>query len=159
MVWRNAESRRCSAFVFEGGGGIGEQEKWALSVQQFPMKAAPPMPIETALQASTLIMMLDSEISRADVDENSNITIALSDGRIMTVQGTNEEWEESWFLELPVNDPDRRSVVNSMRFSGAYRWKVPWNGERVSRQASSEDRQGARCFAPGVGAFWGDGKA
>jgi hypothetical protein len=86
---------------------IGEQEKWALSVQQFPMKAAPPMPIETALQASTLIMMLDSGISRADVDENSNITIALSDGRVMTVQGKNEEREESWFLELPVDDPDR----------------------------------------------------
>ena len=90
-----------------GNWWIGEPDQWAMSVQQFPMKAAPPMPIETALQASTLIMMLDSEISRVEVGENSNISLVLADGRAMTVQGTNEEWEESWLLELPIDDPDR----------------------------------------------------
>jgi hypothetical protein len=80
------------------------------------MKAAAPMPIETPLQASTLIMMLGSQISRVEVGENSNVSIALSDGRVLTVQGVNEQWEESWFLELPVDDPDREEwsiVCNS----------------------------------------------
>jgi hypothetical protein len=51
--------------------------------------------------------MLDSEISRINVDENSNITIVLSDERVMTIEGMNEDWEESWLLELPIDDPDR----------------------------------------------------
>ncbi len=95
---------------------VGDQENWVLSTQKFPMKAAAPMPIETPLQASTLIMMLGSQISRVEVGENSNVSIALSDGRVLTVQGVNEQWEESWFLELPVDDPDREEwsiVCNS----------------------------------------------
>ncbi len=42
---------------------VGQKEKWEMSVQQFPMKGAPPMPIEAPLQASTLVMLLDIEIS------------------------------------------------------------------------------------------------
>ena len=86
---------------------IGELDKWMVSVQQFPIKAVPPLPKETAIQASTLIMLLGSEILKVDVDENSCITVVLSGGQVMTVQGTNGEWEESWFLELPVDDRDR----------------------------------------------------
>lgn len=41
------------------------------------------------------------------VDENSNLTLVLSDGRVMRVQRINQEWEESWFLELPIDDIDR----------------------------------------------------
>ena len=86
---------------------IGEKEKWTLSVQQFPMKGVPPIPIEAPLQASTLMMMLDSEIFEVRVDEDSNLMLVLSNGQTIAIQGVNEEWEESWFLELPVDDPDR----------------------------------------------------
>jgi hypothetical protein len=86
---------------------IGEKEKWALSLQQFPMKGVPPIPLEAPLQASALMMMLDSEITAVRVDEDSNLTLILSDGKIIAIQGINEEWEESWLLELPVDDPDR----------------------------------------------------
>lgn len=86
---------------------IGEQVKWLSSVEQFPMKADPPMPVETALQASTLIMLLDNEILDVSVNEHGDLALVLSDGRVMTAEGANEEWEESWFLELPIDDPDR----------------------------------------------------
>jgi hypothetical protein len=86
---------------------VGEEEQWALSVQKFPMKGVPPIPLEAPLQASTLMTMLDCEISEVRVDESSNLALVLSDGRVIAVQGRNEEWEESWFLELPVDDPDR----------------------------------------------------
>ena len=86
---------------------IGDQRKWALAVQQFPMKGVTPIPEEAPLQASSLMMMLGIEISAVRVDENSALTLALADGRTLTVEGVNEEWGESWFLELPVDDPNR----------------------------------------------------
>jgi hypothetical protein len=86
---------------------IGEREKWMQAVHNFPMKAAPPMPVETALQASTLIMLLHSQVSRVVVRENSDLTLVLSDGRELTVRGSGGEWDECWFLELPVDDIDR----------------------------------------------------
>ena len=86
---------------------IGDQEKWTLSIQRFPMKGVPPIPPEAPLQASTLMMILDTEISVVRVGENGDLALVLSDGRVMTVQGINPECEESWFLELPVDDIDR----------------------------------------------------
>lgn len=77
---------------------VGQKEKWEMSVQQFPMKGAPPMPIEAPLQASTLVMLLDIEISGSRVDQNGNLVLVLSDGQIITVRGTEEQWTESWFL-------------------------------------------------------------
>ena len=62
---------------------------------------------EAPLQASSLMMMLGIEISAVRVGADSELTLVLADGRILTVEGINEEWEESWFLELPVDDPDR----------------------------------------------------
>ena len=53
------------------------------------------------------MMILDSKISAVRVDENSSLTLVLSDGRVIAIQGMNEEWDESWLLELPVDDPDR----------------------------------------------------
>lgn len=86
---------------------IGEEQSWETSVQQFPIKGVSPMPLEAPLQASTLLMMLDNQISAVRVNEKSDLTLVLSDGRLLTVQGKGGEWEESWFLELPVDDPDR----------------------------------------------------
>jgi hypothetical protein len=103
------ESRIPSLFCLRlrGKWRIGNKQDWAASVQQFPMKGVTPVPAEAPLQASTLMMLLGIEISSVRVDENGELTLVLTDGRLLTVEGVNEEWEESWFLELPVDDPDR----------------------------------------------------
>jgi len=86
---------------------IGDEETWALSVEQFPLKGVPPLAPEAPLQASSLMMILGTGISALRVDGGSNPTFVLSDGRVVRVKGTNKEWEESWFLELPIDDIDR----------------------------------------------------
>jgi hypothetical protein len=86
---------------------IGEQQEWARALQQFPIKGVAPIPEEAPLQASSLMMVLGIEISMVRVDQNSGLALILADGRKLVVEGINEEWEESWFLELPVDDPDR----------------------------------------------------
>ncbi len=86
---------------------VGEEKQWELSVQQFPVKGVAPIAKEAPLQASTIMMMLGCEISAIRANKNSDLTLVLSDGRLVTIAGTNEEWAESWFLELPVDDPDR----------------------------------------------------
>ena len=103
------ESRIPSLFCLRlrGKWRIGEPQEWAMAVQQFQMKGITPMPAEAPLQASTLMLLLGIEILEVRVDENGGLTLVLSDGRLLIVEGLNEEWEESWFLELPVDDPDR----------------------------------------------------
>jgi hypothetical protein len=86
---------------------IGDKDSWVLSVQRFPMKGVAPIPPEAPLQASILMTILDNGISKLRVDEDGTLALVLLDGRVIAVQGTNEELEESWFLELPVDDPDR----------------------------------------------------
>lgn len=108
---------------------VGERAKWTQAVQQFPMKAAPPMPVETALQASTLVMMLDCEVTRVIVSENSDLMLILSDGRRVTVRSTSERWDESWFLELPVDDPDRDQWAIVCDSAGVISGKFPSKAE------------------------------
>jgi hypothetical protein len=86
---------------------IGEEQNWEMLVRQFPIKGVSPISVEAPLQASTLLMMLENRISAVRVNEKSDLTLVLSDGRLLTAVGTGGEWEESWFLELPVDDPDR----------------------------------------------------
>lgn len=86
---------------------IGEKQEWEKSVRDFPIKGIPPIPEEAPLQAGLLMMLLGCGIATIRLDESSGLTLVLSDGRLLTVAGINEDWEESWFLELPVDDPDR----------------------------------------------------
>ncbi|UWZ84341.1 hypothetical protein [Occallatibacter riparius] len=86
---------------------IGSEEEWSTSLKQFPFKGVPPIPLEAPLQASTLMTMLGLGISSLRVNESGGLTLILSDGRVVNIQGTNPEWAESWFLELPIDDVDR----------------------------------------------------
>ncbi len=90
-----------------GNWRIGEKQQWAVSLQEFPMKGIAPIPTEAPLQASILMMLLDIEISTVRVDETGRLTLVLSDERLLTIDGVNDAREEGWFLELPVDDPDR----------------------------------------------------
>lgn len=100
---------------------VGDEREWETSVQQFPIKGTAKVPIEAPLQASSLMTMLDVRISDVEVNQACDLELILSDGRILTVQGMGGEWEESWLLELPVDDPerDRWSIVcDSQGFIG-----------------------------------------
>jgi hypothetical protein len=86
---------------------IGQLREWNLAVQQFPLKGISPIAVEAPLQASLLITKLDSVITEVRVSEVGDITLELSDGSSIFVVGVGGGWDESWFLELPVDDPDR----------------------------------------------------
>lgn len=86
---------------------IGKQLEWEDAVQQFPLKGLPPIPVEGPMQASLLMTKLNEEILAVRVSEDSDLTLDLSDGSSIVVQGIGGGWDESWILELPVDDPDR----------------------------------------------------
>ena len=85
---------------------MGEQAEWERSLRHFPMKGTSPIPVEAPLQASILMTMLDKVISTVVVGEDGAVTLTFLNGQTLTVEGINEESEESWFLELPIDDPD-----------------------------------------------------
>ena len=88
---------------------IGDRKQWERLVQTFPLQGLRPPRPETPLQAATLVnAMFRTRIVALRVNESSDLTLELSDGKSLTVQGIGGEDEESWFLELPVDDPDVR---------------------------------------------------
>jgi hypothetical protein len=78
-----------------------------LAIQQFPLRGVSPVEVEAPMQASLLITKLGKVIGAVKVAENSELTLDLSDGSSIVVQGAGGKWDENWFLELPVDDPDR----------------------------------------------------
>ncbi len=59
------------------------------------------------MQASILMTKLGKAIASFKVSETGTLTLNLSDGSSLTVDGVGGGWDESWILELPVDDPDR----------------------------------------------------
>jgi hypothetical protein len=87
---------------------IGDRQRWETSVLAFPLKGAHPIPPEAPMQAGILLTMLyKTQVSTVITDENLDLRLDLSDGRSITIQSVGGQWPESWFLELPVDDPDR----------------------------------------------------
>lgn len=86
---------------------IGQHSEWDKAVQSFPLKGVSPIALEAPMQAGLLVTKLGKEILTVKVGENSDLTLDMSDGSSMLIQGTGGGWDESWLLELPVDDPDR----------------------------------------------------
>ncbi len=86
---------------------FGTQSEWELELQRFPLKGRAPTAREAPMQAALLITKLGSTISTLNVGDDSTLNLELSDGSSMKVQGVGGGWDESWMLELPVDDPDR----------------------------------------------------
>lgn len=86
---------------------IGQHSEWVRAVESFPLKGVSPVSLEAPMQAALLVTKLGKEISTVKVGENGDLTLNISDGSSMFIQGTGGGWDESWFLELPVDDPDR----------------------------------------------------
>jgi hypothetical protein len=86
---------------------IGKQLEWDDAIQRFPLKGVPPVAVEAPMQAGLLMTKLNKGISAVRVSEDSELTLDLSDGSSIVVQGIGGGWDESWILELPVDDPDR----------------------------------------------------
>jgi hypothetical protein len=86
---------------------IGDLPNWKASLETYPFRGAPPVKTEEPLQASTLMIKLGARILETSVNNNGDLTLILGDGSSLTVEGRGGQWEESWLLELPVDDPDR----------------------------------------------------
>jgi hypothetical protein len=88
---------------------LGNPDEWNKSVRDFPVQGLRPDHPETPFQAATLVnMMFRTRIAAVEVNDSSDLKLDLSDGRTLTVRGIGGEEEESWFLELPVDDPHVR---------------------------------------------------
>jgi|SRR5579872_5904796 len=85
---------------------IGNETSWCAELSTFPIKGVRPIQLEGPLQAARLMQLLGREVTEIYVNGSSDLTLELVDERI-TVKGSDGEWEESWILDLPVDDPDR----------------------------------------------------
>ncbi len=86
---------------------VGNRDEWHNRINSFPIKSPPHIPEETPLQASVIVEMLESTVVDVYISQMGDLNISLSNGKQLHVQGANGMWEESWFLELPIDDPDR----------------------------------------------------
>ena len=85
---------------------IGQRQDWELAVQRFPLKGTSPIAPEAPMQAAILITELGKQISALRVGENCDLTLDISDGSSIVVQGTGGGWDEAWILEPPADDPE-----------------------------------------------------
>jgi hypothetical protein len=58
---------------------------------------------------------LDIVDPKTCISQTGGLDISLSNGDELHVQGAGGQWEESWFLELPVDEPDREkwSIIST----------------------------------------------
>jgi hypothetical protein len=85
---------------------IGNRQKWEAAIRDFAYKGVAPVTLEGPLQASLMMTKLGSSVLAVNVNMQGDLTLDLSDGDTITVQGVGGGWDESWFLELPLDDPD-----------------------------------------------------
>lgn len=93
---------------------VGSRDEWEKTLSKFPIKSPPGIPEETPLQASALVTMLEARILDICISQTGDMDISLSNGAELHVKGAGGQWDESWFLELPVDEPDREkwSVIS-----------------------------------------------
>jgi hypothetical protein len=94
---------------------VGSRDEWRKVLAKFPIKSPPGIPEETPLQASVLVAMLEAKILDICISQTGDLDISLSNGDELHVQGAGGQWDESWFLELPVDEPDREkwSIIST----------------------------------------------
>jgi hypothetical protein len=86
---------------------LGILDEWQQLIAKFPIKSPSGIAQETPLQASAIVAMLESTIIDISISETGDLEISLSSGDKLHAQGAGGQWEESWFIELPADDPDR----------------------------------------------------
>lgn len=79
---------------------VGDLKKWKIFVHSLPMNARRGEEDEPAL-AYRLMLMIGSEIKRADIARDGTLTIDTSDNESITIGGKDEVWDESWILREP----------------------------------------------------------
>jgi hypothetical protein len=94
---------------------VGSRDEWRRILAKFPIKSPPGIPEETPLQSSVLVAMLEAKILDICISQIGDLDISLSNGDELHVQGAGGQWDESWFLELPVDEPDREkwSIIST----------------------------------------------
>jgi len=92
---------------------------------KFPIKSPPGIPEETSVQASVLVAMLEAKIVDIFISQTGDLDVSLSNGDELHVQGAGGQWEESWFLELPIDEPDREKWSIICMSDGAIHVRSP----------------------------------
>lgn len=84
---------------------VGDPVVWNETIDNFPIKAQPDRPPEETLQAARLMQLLGTTIDGIKIREEGELELSLSNGERLCVAG-HSDWFESWFIELPPDDPD-----------------------------------------------------
>ncbi len=123
-----------------GAWRMGDEQRWESSVSEFAIKGQFPIPLEAPLQAALLVSKLGCSISAIKVSDNSDLILHLSDGCTLTIQGGGGRWEESWFLELPADDPDREQWSIICDAEGNIAGKIPLPGLNSQRNPGEPEQ-------------------
>ena len=79
---------------------VGSIEDWNRITEQLPFRARPIDPDEPAL-AYWLMLLMGSTIDHVRINEDGALSMFTSDSEVLTVEGTDDIWDESWILRQP----------------------------------------------------------
>ena len=79
---------------------IGSIEDWNRFIAQLPLRARRTDSDEPAL-AYWLMLLMGANIHHVQIDGEGTLSIFTSDSEILTVEGIDDVWEESWILRQP----------------------------------------------------------
>jgi hypothetical protein len=79
---------------------VGSIEDWNRFMEQLPHRARRTDSDEPAL-AYWLMLLMGSTIHHVQIDGEGALSLFTSDSEVLTVQGTDGVWEESWVLRQP----------------------------------------------------------
>ncbi len=75
----------------------GDKASWEKLVASLPYKARRGEVDEPAL-AYMIMLLLGSEITSVDLDDDGSISISTTDGETLYISGVDDVWDESWVL-------------------------------------------------------------
>jgi hypothetical protein len=106
-IWGNVRIPPMFCLRLRNKWWVGSRDEWRKIMARFPIKSPPGFPEETSLQASVLVATLEAKVLDICISQTGDLDISFSNGDELHVQGAGGQWDESWFLELPVDEPDR----------------------------------------------------
>lgn len=138
-IWGDIRIPPMFCFRLRNEWWAGSIAEWRKLMAVFPIKSPPGIPEETPMQASMVVAMLEAKILDIFISQTGDLDIPLSNGDELHVQGAGGRWEESWFLELPVDDPDREKWSIICTSDGLVHVRTPQIGPIGTGGRETED--------------------
>ena len=91
---------------------VGSIEDWNRIIEQLPFRSRRTDPDEPAL-AYWFMLLMGSTIDHVRINEDGALSMFTSDSEVLTVEGTDDLWNESWILQQPPDLGNLKIICDS----------------------------------------------